>query len=1777
MLSNFAKSAESVFYRLAIKKVCKFLLKKKLGQLILGDIDLNQLDVQLSNGTIQLSDLALNVDFINKKFGEAAVLVVKEGSIGSLTVRLPWKRRNCEIEVEELEIVLAPGRKRSSQAADEPSTSGQDSNTYTSHGFTTPEQDLVNSTMTNPSVDIHEGVKTIAKMVKWLLTSFHVKIKKMIVALDPFLEEPKEKGFSRTLVLRIGEVQCGTGISEDVDLDSQRTVDGFLGLSQLTNFLKFDGAVLEFLQLDDFGNKSAFPCTPVITGEKGGFSGTIKLSIPWKNGSLDIRKLDADVFIDPLEIRLQPSSLKSFMYLMHVFEELENDHKSFMDNKPNESVYYNASFHGYSSEFSSDKPSQKPETESYLDALLRGSHLISDWMTSPVTSNLDTKTEEPDIDASVDQFFECFDELRTSQSALGNSGMWNWTCSVFSAITAASNLASGSLHIPSEQKHVETSLKARITHIVILFSFVDEDKKPSCIHYINADFHEMQLMLQVCPRESNFEASINHIEVADHFSNTSDSNVKTQDSLIRKKQAAVEGACPPLSFQVQSDSPNVSQRGYRGIYSDDVAKVLILKTSGVTQCQFITPTVSQDVKSQPKSFSIKLPPLVFWVNFHLITTVLDLFKEIEKSREIYVKKDLSASISGDINITPNHSHREVLRGNIFLLDARMVLCFPCEKNQNQEYKTYLSWNEFIVIDFFSPLPLGKVKSSQRFRVTPSRSFHLSVGNISVYFVNDMQNLKFRVERVLSVFDKTGHPSVFSMIFQDNAVTGPWITKKAKILSTSDGTTSRNKSTGKGHGFAFVTTTKDLEDFNTQTREEMVLTSSFFIHARLSPVTINLNSSLYQNIHNLSHQITDWLSHISPNQVPTTQKHSSSQSSIFLECNLVEISVAMEGMKDSIRNELPGSWCNLKLKVGNFELLTVSNTGGICGASFLWVGHGEGDLLGSTTEVSGKNFLLISCENSTKGRGNGEGSNILSSRLPGSDIIHMWDPQTFMSQVSINIRCATIVAIGGRLDWFDAIISFFSQTSTESDQKEDTISGSSFVLNLIDIGLSYEPYSSNPTSQQDSEPRVSGFLASSSLKLSNVSSPNSVQKEYEIKGHDLGLLLCEESGVKNLERSYSEQNLRRFGYVKVAEETHIEAVLRTNCVNGHEWEMECHESHIVLETCQDSTSGLARLAAQIQQIFAPDVEESIVHLQTRWDDVQMSQESCKSRSSSHHSASSSSEFHETYTVNLMDEISEGAFDLNESHEFVPPVKVPFQMFGLEDSGLEFIDGYFNNQSSSGKTVILKETEGQVGSGWYGDSLLTIVEDHVFGNGEKTKSKHFVESGPSKKVEGRVVLKNMDVRWTLYGGSHWQYTTDSCMRNKDIGLEFKLSKMGFQYDMFPDGEITVSKLSVSIQDLCLDDVSNRAPWRQILGCYQSKDRPRESCSRALKFDLESVRPHPSIPLEEYRLQISVLPIRLHLHQSQLEFLINFFGGKNSSPDHSQETFEIDLREEALLPYFQKFSITPVVVRVDYIPSRVDLPALGHGKYVELVNLFQWKGVELQLKNVQAVGVYGWSSVCETIIGQWLEDISQNQVHKLLKGLPPIRSLVAIGSSAAKLVSLPVKNYKKDRRLVKGMQRGTIGFLRSVSLEAIGLGAHLAAGVHAILLQAEEIISTTSPTSIPRPIQTRVNPYGRPSQPKDARQGIQQAFETMSDGIGRSASALVQAPLKKYQRGAGVGSALSTAVQAAPGAAIAPASAAARAVHSALLGVRNSLDPEHKKDSMDKYLGTTQSQPL
>lgn len=68
------------------------------------------------------------------------------------------------------------------------------------------------------------------------------------------------------------------------------------------------------------------------------------------------------------------------------------------------------------------------------------------------------------------------------------------------------------------------------------------------------------------------------------------------------------------------------------------------------------------------------------------------------------------------------------------------------------------------------------------------------------------------------------------------------------------------------------------------------------------------------------------------------------------------------------------------------------------------------------------------------------------------------------------------------------------------------------------------------------------------------------------------------------------------------------------------------------------------------------------------------------------------------------------------------------------------------------------------------------------------------------------------------------------------------------------------------------------------------------------------------------------------------------------------------------------------------------------------------------------------------------------------------------------------------------GTIAFLRSISLEAVGLGVHLAAGAHDILLQAEYIL-TSIPPSVSWPVQENTVTNVRRNQPTGAQQGIQQ----------------------------------------------------------------------------------------
>lgn len=251
--------------------------------------------------------------------------MMKEGSIKSLLVRIPLllnMRDCCEIVVEDLELVLAASVSSEDPSGDtECSVSGSNTDDTQKSVQAKRNESDGNQCSTSASRDVDKGVQRIANAVTCFLTNFNIKLKNSYVVFDPQNSlDNKVPEFNRSLVFRIKETEFGTNLSTD-------------GIIKLHNFVTFHEAVIEFLKMDDVDAhallqddldrgpadiSSGHSTTAVLTGPIGGFSGKLNLSIPW-NG-LNFKKLDADISLNSLELRLQLSSIQ---WLMDVWDSLQ--------------------------------------------------------------------------------------------------------------------------------------------------------------------------------------------------------------------------------------------------------------------------------------------------------------------------------------------------------------------------------------------------------------------------------------------------------------------------------------------------------------------------------------------------------------------------------------------------------------------------------------------------------------------------------------------------------------------------------------------------------------------------------------------------------------------------------------------------------------------------------------------------------------------------------------------------------------------------------------------------------------------------------------------------------------------------------------------------------------------------------------------------------------------------------------------------------------------------------------------------------------------------------------------------------------------------------------------------------------------------------------------------------------------------------------------------------------------------------------------------------------
>lgn len=148
------------------------------------------------------------------------------------------------------------------------------------------------------------------------------------------------------------------------------------------------------------------------------------------------------------------------------------------------------------------------------------------------------------------------------------------------------------------------------------------------------------------------------------------------------------------------------------------------------------------------------------------------------------------------------------------------------------------------------------------------------------------------------------------------------------------------------------------------------------------------------------------------------------------------------------------------------------------------------------------------------------------------------------------------------------------------------------------------------------------------------------------------------------------------------------------------------------------------------------------------------------------------------------------------------------------------------------------------------------------------------------------------------------------------------------------------------------------------------------------------------------------------------------------------------------------------MDYKPKKVDYVGLKSGHTSEFMNFFILDGSRFQLRHLIVYGINGFPELNKTLNSIWMPDITKNQLKDIIGGVGPMKTFVALGTGVKALVTTPIKEYKRDQNLGRGLQKGTQVFVKITTGEFVRLGVKLASGAQTLLENAEELMGGQGP---------------------------------------------------------------------------------------------------------------------
>jgi autophagy-related protein 2 len=175
----------------------------------------------------------------------------------------------------------------------------------------------------------------------------------------------------------------------------------------------------------------------------------------------------------------------------------------------------------------------------------------------------------------------------------------------------------------------------------------------------------------------------------------------------------------------------------------------------------------------------------------------------------------------------------------------------------------------------------------------------------------------------------------------------------------------------------------------------------------------------------------------------------------------------------------------------------------------------------------------------------------------------------------------------------------------------------------------------------------------------------------------------------------------------------------------------------------------------------------------------------------------------------------------------------------------------------------------------------------------------------------------------------------------------------------------------------------------------------------------------------------------------------------------------------------------------------------------------------------------------------------------------------------VEIPIKEYRKDGRIVRSIGKGAAAFARTTGTEIVKLGAKIAVGTQYVLQGAEGALvkdphgensaagvlsSGWDDDAFSEPEEKKqISLYA--DQPMGVIQGLRNAYSSLTRDLNMARDAIIAIPGQVMESQSAQGAAKAV-LERAPTIIFRPAIGATKAIGQTLLGATNSLDPENRR---------------